>query len=376
MQRFVSHHYRRAAHSVVRSRLSGCLHDRERLEVTHQAIESFPQALGERLRRKTREIAPEWVMFCVECLRRFRSRANKQIVRIRGIHVIWLTIYRLRFWLISPRTMNQKILYRMVHDRRNLLRTTTDKIGMREYVENHVDGSYLPKMYAHYEDADDITLDELPRSYVMKATHASGATLLVDEHYPSDTQIPTWNIDSPYPFLARAHPDHVDLVELRRLAAAWLQNPYGRTTIRPEWAYQGLRPRIMFEELLDDGRGNAPPDYKFLCFDGEPTIIQVFTERERGARRVMYTPSWQRIREAQSDSVPSIEAPRALPEMLSLARRLARNFDFVRVDLYSCDERVLVGELTHYPNTGRIVGGGRGGPITLAASAWLPSTVA
>ena len=343
--------------------------------MNHQATQSFPQSLSERLRREARKIAPVWVLLCLGSLRRFRSRANKRIARIPGVHGIWLALFRLRFALGPPRTINEKILYRMVHDRRELLRTTTDKLGMRDYVEDHVGSKYLTNVYATYEGADDIKLDELPRSYAMKATHASGATLLVDEHAAIDAQIPAWSRGRPYPFLARVHPDRVNLAELRQLAAAWLQNPYGRTTIRPQWAYEGLTPRIIFEELLDDGRGNAPPDYKFLCFNGEPTLIQVFTEREREVKRVMYTPSWQRIYELRSVSVPSIEAPEALPEMLSLSRSLASDFDFVRVDLYSCDNRVLVGELTHYPNGGNLSGGGRG-PMTLAASGWLPSTVA
>jgi hypothetical protein len=38
--------------------------------------------------------------------------------------------------------------------------------------------------------------------------------------------------------------------------------------------------------------------------------------------------------------------------MREIAERLSQPFDFVRVDLYAHDSRVLVGELTHYPGAG------------------------
>jgi hypothetical protein len=39
--------------------------------------------------------------------------------------------------------------------------------------------------------------------------------------------------------------------------------------------------------------------------------------------------------------------------MRRLAEVLSRDFDFVRVDLYALPDRIVVGELTHYPATGR-----------------------
>jgi hypothetical protein len=38
--------------------------------------------------------------------------------------------------------------------------------------------------------------------------------------------------------------------------------------------------------------------------------------------------------------------------MRIVAERLAQEFDFVRVDLYALGDRIVVGELTHYPTGG------------------------
>lgn len=311
----------------------------------------------------------------VALLRRSRSRLELLLGKTPGFHPMWSVFQRLRFRLIPPRTLNEKIRYRMAHDRREILQVTTDKLGVREYVEKRVGSEHLTKLYGAYEDSDDIAFEELPRNYVMKATHASGATLLVDERAPLGSQMLTWDENQPFPFLARIHPDSVGEAEIRQLAGTWLRSHYGRVGIRPQWAYKRLKPRVLFEELLDDGRGNVPPDYKILCFNGEPRLIQVITQREQEAQRVLYTPHWNRVFDAYTADSSAVERPNSLEEMLSLSRALSAQFDFVRVDLYAIDRRVLVGELTHYPAGSKVIGGGPG-PLTSAASQWSPNSVA
>ena len=41
------------------------------------------------------------------------------------------------------------------------------------------------------------------------------------------------------------------------------------------------------------------------------------------------------------------EKPANLAEMISVAEKLSEHFDFIRVDLYSGDDFIYVGELTH-----------------------------
>ena len=47
-----------------------------------------------------------------------------------------------------------------------------------------------------------------------------------------------------------------------------------------------------------------------------------------------------------------IPRPSRLAEMIEVARALSTGFDFVRVDLYEIDERVMFGELTFTPAGG------------------------
>jgi hypothetical protein len=38
--------------------------------------------------------------------------------------------------------------------------------------------------------------------------------------------------------------------------------------------------------------------------------------------------------------------------MKKIAEKLGENFDFVRVDFYTLDDKMYIGEMTHYPGTG------------------------
>lgn len=50
----------------------------------------------------------------------------------------------------------------------------------------------------------------------------------------------------------------------------------------------------------------------------------------------------------QMDSQPAV-----LQDMIAIARKLARAFCFVRIDLYVIGHKVYVGELTHLPENGK-----------------------
>ena len=49
---------------------------------------------------------------------------------------------------------------------------------------------------------------------------------------------------------------------------------------------------------------------------------------------------------------PVVAKPANLDQMMSIASRLSADFDFVRVDLYSVNERIYFGELTFTPTAG------------------------
>jgi len=53
-----------------------------------------------------------------------------------------------------------------------------------------------------------------------------------------------------------------------------------------------------------------------------------------------------------SNEKKQIEEPNNLSELLSVAAKLSKDFMYVRVDLYSINNRILFGELTFHPYGG------------------------
>ena len=92
----------------------------------------------------------------------------------------------------------------------------------------------------------------------------------------------------------------------------------------------------------------APDDYKFHCFN-EQIFIQVDTERFTSHTRTMFDTEWNTMNFNMRLSSPKIASPRPsnLGLMISSAQMLAKHFDYVRIDLYSVSNKMIVGELTY-----------------------------
>jgi hypothetical protein len=262
---------------------------------------------------------------------------------------VYLWHRRRRLRLRRAREFNAMVQYRMVKDRRDELIVFADRVAVRDFVSRRVGDDLLTNLYAVITSADEVDDLELPREYVVKATHGSGAILIVSEHASPGTGVPApgsgWS-------RSIAHADDVSRADLRRLCGEWLQLRYSSEW--SEWAYTRIPSRVMFEEALLDELGQPPHDYKFFVFDGVPRLVQVDVSRFAGHQRNLYSPAWELIdvKYLYPRAEHIIEPPRQLATMLEVAAELGRGIDFVRVDLYDLGDRVVFGELTNYPEGG------------------------
>ena len=78
-------------------------------------------------------------------------------------------------------------------------------------------------------------------------------------------------------------------------------------------------------------------------------MIQVDVDRQINHVRALYDKEWKKF--DFSIGYPfnptDISKPRNLQEMITVAERLSAEFDYLRVDLYSNDDDIKVGELTN-----------------------------
>jgi hypothetical protein len=149
--------------------------------------------------------------------------------------------------------------------------------------------------------------------------------------------------------------DVVDWDLLVATCRRWLTTRYA--DVEQEWAYRDVPARIMVEELLLDLDGQIPQDYKIYVFHGRAQLIEVDLERFTDHRRNLFRPDWRPVHARLKYSPAEHELPRptSLDEMIYIAEALGQDTDFVRVDLYDIDGRIVFGELTNYPGGGREV---------------------
>jgi hypothetical protein len=228
--------------------------------------------------------------------------------------------------LIRPRTFNEKVLCRILFDRRPLLTTLQDKYAVREYVRNKLGDGVLPRLHWVTTSPADLPFDKLPDRFVVKPTHSSGSYRLVPDKARLDKQ------------------------ELIDTCSAWLARNY--YYIHREWAYKHIEPRIVVEEFISDGTGPAPMDYKFYVFGGRVHLISAETGRPGELRQDYYGSSWVKLDLTTGfKPIGGVPRPEHFDELIRSAEILGDGLDFLRVDLYDAG-RVYFGELTVYPNAG------------------------
>ena len=228
--------------------------------------------------------------------------------------------------LRRPRTFNERVACKILHDRDPLIPLTTDKVAVRGFVSTRIGTDTLIPLHGVWERPSDVPWDSLPDRFVAKANHGCGYNLIVTDKSALRRE------------------------DAERLFAAWLGRSYYRQT--GEWGYRDIPPRLLVEDLLAGDNQGVPEDYKFYCFNGTPHLLQVHLDRFSNHRFLWYDPRTLAplaMGQTRHDDVPGFAPQPAARALLPLVARLAAGFDAVRVDFYLVDGRPYFGELTHYP---------------------------
>lgn len=99
-------------------------------------------------------------------------------------------------------------------------------------------------------------------------------------------------------------------------------------------------------------------DYKFFCFNGEPRLCQVISDRNTDEKTDFYDMNWKReigligLNPYAHNSDRAIERPRSFEEMKRLVGVLATGLPFSRIDFYDINGLPYFGEITLYPHGG------------------------
>ncbi len=230
--------------------------------------------------------------------------------------------------LVRPKTFNEKVLRRIVFERKPWMTMAADKYRVRDYVRERVGGQILPELYWVGTEPEAIPFDTLPGRFVVKPTHGSGWVEIVRDQ-------------------AR-----LDRDGLLRTCRGWLGQSYYEMT--REWIYKDITPRILVEEFVDDGSGLAPNDYKLFVFGGRVAFILVTMGRFAVRAHMLMDRDWNEVevRFVYSSLRQQVPPPPHLPQMIEAAEALAKGIDFVRADFYDTPSKLFFGELTATPGCG------------------------
>lgn len=232
--------------------------------------------------------------------------------------------------LRNPKRWTDKIQWLKLHGNMEQFAPYADKYTVRSYIENTIGADYLIPLLGAWDRFDDIPFETLPKKFVLKVTHGCGYNYICKDK------------------------STIDMSVLKKMITGWQQEDFYKQ--ERELQYKPCVPRIICEEYLEDGATGDLPDYKFYCSKGEPKIIQVDTDRFVDHKSDLLGLDWkplEYVRVATYGAAGELpKKPRTLAKMIEIARRLSEDFPFVRVDLYSINNKIYFGELTFTPGSG------------------------
>ena len=243
-------------------------------------------------------------------------------------------IYRLRMGrklnIENPGTLNEKLQWIKLYDRKPEYTQMVDKYEMKQYVAKKMDSDkYTIPSYGVWNSFDEIDFDKLPREFALKCTHNSGCYAVCRN---KDT-------------FARKDVE-------KKLKKGLKRNYYWGNR---EWPYKGVKPRIIAEKYEETIGNDDSFEYKMTCFNGRT----VFGTICRGPAHVKLNQRTNDFYDRdfnflpfevfnRNSNNPIMEKPVFWDELVAISDRLSEGTKYLRVDCYVINGKPVVGELTFF----------------------------
>lgn len=222
-----------------------------------------------------------------------------------------------------PCDINEKLFWLHRYWQHPLVVLCADKLTMRDYVKQCGLETLLTRIYAVYENANQINFKELPGRFVLKCNHGSGFNIICKDK------------------------ESLNINDTRKLINQWLGTTIGFDTA--EYHYQYIPPKAYVEEYIGD-ENDERLEIQFFCFNGQANHILVRNDLGDAARQsfaISYDRQWSRVHDRINEDMSiTIPRPDNFDKLIEYAERLAKPFPHVRVDFYLVGNNVYVGELT------------------------------
>lgn len=228
--------------------------------------------------------------------------------------------------LNPPVTFNEKLQWLKLHDRKPEYTTMVDKYEAKKWVAERIGEEYIIPTLGVWNHFDEIDFDKLPNQFVLKCTHDSGGLVICRDKEKLD----------------------------KKAARKKLENCLKHNFFwgQREWPYKNVKPRILAEEMVDMN----PVDYKWICLKGEPKVLCMCMDRQKGDLTFNYYDMNFNLLPFEwvhpNIKTGVVKRPENFDEMKKLAQKLSKGIPEVRVDFYDINGQVYFGELTFYHQSG------------------------
>ncbi len=234
----------------------------------------------------------------------------------------------------KPQSFNEKILHKKLNSNITDLSHYADKFKVRSILESKNCQAYINELFQVVENSEQINFESLPECFVMKANHGSGMIKIVKDK------------------------SKLNIGSIKELAKKWLKTKYNESVGGTEFHYDAIKPKVIFEKLLENKDGSPLLDYKLYCFNGKVEFVDIIDNSKGIPLTYVYDNNWNQLPFAFYNKLlkGSFQKPAKLKEMLRIAENLSAEFDYVRIDLYLINnEKIIFGEYTFFPGGGMLV---------------------
>ena len=231
--------------------------------------------------------------------------------------------------LKNPKTMNEKLQWLKLYNRKPEYTTMVDKILVKDYVAKIIGKDYIVPLLGVWDTPDQIDFDALPSQFVLKTNHSGGNTGVVIVKDKSKI-------------------DRESIKE--KLQISLKSDIYARYR---EWPYKNVERKVFAEAYLGDDLA----DYKFYCYNGYADAVMICVDRQIGDPKFyFFDKEWtlkrynKRGKEAPADfTLPKLDG---VDKMFELASVLSKDIPYARVDFYNINGHIYFGEITFFPASG------------------------
>ena len=229
----------------------------------------------------------------------------------------------------NPVSFNEKLNWLKLYYHNPILHKLVDKYEVKQYVSRLIGAEHVVKTYGVYHSVKDIDFDSLPCQFVLKCTHDSGSVIVCTDKEKFN----------------REKAKH-DLKQFLKVTDYYYRNR--------EWAYKGVKPRIIAEEYIDTLGKADSIEYKITCFYGKVKMVTVCS----GIAHVEYEKRHNDHFDNDGNRLPFYASytpagkdfpdPILFDSMKQICEKLTQGLPECRVDLYLHKGIVYFGEMTFY----------------------------